>query len=102
MTDYPALIEKLANNFAHALDAVIEQARQKYVIPYCDANNLEFNAGMGTWNFRSWDGKYSGEFLYASDYGDIPEEVLTVLQMDYPLNPGQSCGSIMQSYKPTK
>ncbi|MNK14376.1 hypothetical protein D3C87_324940 [compost metagenome] len=100
MIDYPALIEKLADNFSNTLDAVIEQARQAHVIPYCDANNLEFSAGMGTWNFRSIDGKYSGEFVYASEYGDIPDNVLEVLQMEYPLNRGQSCGSMMESYKP--
>lgn len=98
--DYPTLIEKLADNFANALDGVLEQARKEYVIPYCDANNFEFNAGMGTWNFRSANGDYIGDFLYDSDYDDVPEEVLRVLQMEYPLNRGQSCGSMMESYKP--
>lgn len=98
--DYPALINTLRDNFANTLDAVIEQARQAYVIPFCDSARLEFNAGMGSWMFQSKDEKYVGEFMYSHDYEGIPEDVLRVLQMDYPLNPGQSCGSMMESYTP--
>lgn len=98
--DYPVLIEKLAENFANSLDNIIELARQEYVIPFCDSARVEFNAGMGSWMFQSEYEQSFGEFMYSHDYEGIPEDVLKVLQMEYPLNPGQSCGSMMQSYTP--
>lgn len=46
-------LEKLRARYERDAARVIAEAREKYVIPYCERHGLRFVGGMGTWCFRN-------------------------------------------------
>lgn len=87
-------LDRLARQFEREADKLIAEARQKYVIPFCDRTGLRFTAGMGSWSFDNGHG----------DYKNLPEELPKrlgdVLSAEYPLNRCNDVGSLMESYTP--
>lgn len=98
MRTFQKAIDAAAKACEKACDAAITDLRARMVIPYCEIHGCEFTAGMGTWNFRWPDGRMACD----RDWTDVrlPKFLARALSTDYPLNPGQSCGSMMQDYSP--
>lgn len=79
------------------IDAIIASIRAEHVIPFCERKNMSFNARMGSWSFHSKDGR---KMMSQHDRNGLPFIIFNILSLEYPLNRGQSVGSIMESYTP--
>lgn len=93
-------IDRVAKAADIELDKIIEAARQKYVIPFCDKHGCEFSAGMGSWSFHGGRIGYGDGYLGRNDEKAIGKRLYAVLAMEYPLNRMNDCGSLMRDYTP--
>ena len=90
-------LDALADVYEAECDKIIAEAREKYIIPFCNKTGYKFIAGMGGWNFYG-NGETLGEWEAIT--GKIPKRVYQAPTMAaYNLN-YNSVGSLMQDYTP--
>lgn len=87
---------KLENKYIDDCNKILDYAREKYIIPFCEKHQCKFLAGMGTWMFMGGDIKHIWEY----EDSKLTKELSKILSMDYPLNRGNSLGSMMLNYTP--
>ena len=90
-------IEREQARYEKAVDALIDAARTKYVIPYCERTGRKFVAGMGGWSFHADDGRTN---ISGWNADTLPKRLREVLETDYGMH-RNDCGSMMQDYTPT-
>lgn len=92
--------ERAATECDNACTLALLQAHAKYLVPFCNKKNLRFTAGMGCFIFTDEKGEEFGENIWSTDHSGIPKRLLGVLLAEWPLNRGQTAGSMMPSYTP--
>lgn len=90
-------IEREQKRYQNTVDKLIDAARTKYVIPYCERTGRKFVAGMGGWSFHPSDHR---ETISGWNADKLPKRLREVLETDYGMF-RNDCGSMMQDYKPT-
>lgn len=93
--------DKAASECDDACTVALMGARAKYLIPFCDKKSLRFTAGMGLFLFTNEKGETFGENVFSTDHRGIPKRLLAVLLAEWPMNPGQTAGSMMLDYTPS-
>lgn len=92
-------IEREQARYEKAVDALIDAARTKYVIPYCERTGREFVAGMGGWGFHGANDS-ANDTISGWNSDRLPKRLREVLETDYGMHQND-CGSMMEDYKPT-
>lgn len=82
----------LASAYWQGVDRIAADARQRFVIPFCDKYRFSFVAGMGGWGFYAPDGE-------PIDKSRIPKRIAHALTLNLE-NRANDLGSIMADYKP--
>lgn len=111
-------LEALFETYEAGVQAIADEVRAKYLIPFCDKHDLRFVAGMGSWVFIDRAGTYLFEATeYGGDDWNIREDPIGFLWSGEgttryrckrllhllntcPAGYEQGLGSLMSDYRP--
>jgi len=105
--DVNGVLVKLRDDHRKRVRKYIKTLRTKYLVPFCDKNNVSFHSGMGAWSFSDCE---TGNILIPVDSlrdpfcylrsGDFRIEATEILDMLGIRVLGHSIGEMLDSYDP--